>query len=493
MPGITSVVNSSLAEGEFTSSLKHALVRPLLKKKNLPLVLKNYRPVSNLSFISKIIEKCVALQVTEYTMKNGLCEKMQSAYRTGHSTETAILKVKSDLLHHISNQQVTALILLDLSAAFDTVDHGILLERLATRFHITDTVLKWFKEYLTSRTQSVIIDGSESTCVHLCQGVPQGSVLGPLCFTYYTMPIGDICRRHNINYHLYADDTQLYLTFDGGNNISYTEALDRLNLCISDIKTWMCKNKLKLNSDKTEAIFIGTWQQLKKCEDFTKLPQKIGNETIQPVTSVRDLGFMLDNVLKGEEHVKKICAECTGTLKTIMKIRNNINTETCKLLVNGLVTSRLDYCNSSLSGVPDFLLDRLQSVQNMACRTVLQLRKYDHISKPLMSLHWLKIKERINFKIALLAHKCIHQDAPQYLKDLLPKNVINKRALRSAESFKLDVSSCKSAHCRDGAFQHTAPSIWNSLPPTIRCIRTIVSFKKHLKTYFFTKSHPYQA
>ena len=207
--GITSIVNASLQSGNFTSNLKKALIRPLLKKSNLPTIFKNYRPVSNLCFISKIIEKCVAKQVHEHASQHQLGEKFQSAYKSHHSTETAIVKVKSDILEKISKKKVTALILLDLSAAFDTVDHQILLDRLKTRFGISGIPLKWFQDYLTERHQQVVIDGSKSEPVLLKQGVPQGSVLGPLCFTYYTAPLGDICRKHNIIFHLYADDTTI--------------------------------------------------------------------------------------------------------------------------------------------------------------------------------------------------------------------------------------------------------------------------------------------
>ena len=162
----------------------------MLKISYLPPVFKNFRPVSNLSFVSKIIEKCVAKQISGFVNEIGLGEPLQSAYKSKHSTETTILKVNSDILENIANKQVTALVLIGLSAAFDTVSYHILLHRLEKRFGITGTALNWFREYLCDRSQQVIGD-AQSNSVVLKQRVPQGSVLGPLCFTYYTAPLGD--------------------------------------------------------------------------------------------------------------------------------------------------------------------------------------------------------------------------------------------------------------------------------------------------------------
>ena len=164
--------------------------------------------VSNLSFISKLIERAVCDQLLEYTATTGKIEGMQSAYRTDHSIEMALLKVKTDILNDMDNKKVNFLILLDLSAAFDMVSFHLLMNRLLNRFGITGTVLQWIDSYLTDRTQKVMIDEFSSDPVMLKRGVPQGSVLGPILYTLFTSPVGDISRSHNVGYHRFADDTQ---------------------------------------------------------------------------------------------------------------------------------------------------------------------------------------------------------------------------------------------------------------------------------------------
>ena len=215
---IVSVGNTSLTQGIFPDGLKEALVKPLLKKSNLELLKSNYQPVSNLTFISKVIEHCAAYLMTKHIEENHLLESNQSAYHANHSTETVILKVKADILHAMDKQEVSCLVLLDLSAAFDSTDHLILLKHLENHFGIIGVALKWIKSYLTGRTQMVVIgdknsDGAWSDPVDLDFGVPQGSVLGLVLFTMYTSPLGSICRSNSVEFQLFADDQQLYLSF----------------------------------------------------------------------------------------------------------------------------------------------------------------------------------------------------------------------------------------------------------------------------------------
>jgi hypothetical protein len=245
---ISELFNRSLNDGYIPPSQKSAYVTPHLKKKGLDVNdSKNFRPVSNLSFLSKLLERVVSAQLNTYLNVTGTLPSTQSAYRKFHSTETALLKVFSDLCHAIDDGNTCLLGLLDLSAAFDTVDHNILLSRLDLSFGVKGSVLQWFSSYLSDRTQTVQVAGCSSTKSPLKCGVPQGSILGPLLFIIYTSPVTDIVRRHGLMSHCYADDTQLYFYCSPAQLDGLVLTLSN---CVSELERWMASNRLNLTVKK---------------------------------------------------------------------------------------------------------------------------------------------------------------------------------------------------------------------------------------------------
>ena len=480
LPPVTVIVNKSLSSGYVPPSFKSARVTPLLKKAKLDRnVYKNYRPVSQLPFLGKLLERCCLAQVQNYFIENGLYSDAQSAYRSNHSTETALLRVKNDILHGLDQHQEAALILLDLSAAFDTIDHSILLERLEKRYGIRSVVLSWFRSYLTSRTQTVVIGDSESRPRELVYGVPQGSVAGAPLFTFYSAPLSDVIKAHNINHVMYADDTQLYLLFKPSDRDS---AIHRLEQCVKDIKEWAVINKLQFNDQKTEVLHITS--RFKDTESLQAV--KIGDSVVDTCSNARNLGVVFDDHLTFEAHISNILRTGWACVYKLGKIRRYLNKSCSEKLVHAFITSRLDSCNSLLADLPIKQIQRLQRLQNAAARLITRSKRREHITPILAELHWLPVCQRIKYKILLLVFKCLHDMGPSYLACFV-KRYEPVRPLRSASQNLLMRSSVMPRTVTYGArvFAIYGPTLWNSIPNELRCITTVGAFKKALKTFLF--------
>ena len=250
-------VNLSFNTAIVPTAFKEAFVDPILKKDSLDHeVFKNFRPISNLSFISKATVKAVAVRLNHHLEDASLHDTFQSAYKKGHNTETAPARIHNDILRAIDDGKCVILVLLHLSAAFDTVDHDILITRLKHRFGITGKALGWIQSYLSERTQFVKIGAERSSSRNLFCGISQGSVLGPILYSMYTSPLTDIVSKHNMNHHFYADDSQIYLSFKPSAAGEPTTSKLRIESCIHDVNNWMSANKLLLNHDKTELLVL---------------------------------------------------------------------------------------------------------------------------------------------------------------------------------------------------------------------------------------------
>jgi hypothetical protein len=487
---ITDLINLSLSQGIFPECLKHAVVRPLLKKVKLdPEINKNYRPVSNLSYLGKLIESAASRQIIEHCELTSNLEVNQNAYRRGRNTETALLRVHTDIINAMDKGRVTCVILLDLSAAFDTVNHDLLLERLQFRFGIGGRVASWLKSYLVGRRQQVVIDSVFSESSTLQYGVPQGSVLGPLLYTLYTTPVGDICCENGISFQIYADDTQNYISF----SVNETAAnLTRMQKCVSQLKTWMTHNMLKLNTDKTEIIFFGGKVQLNRLrQSYAETAEmNLCGDMIKPATSVRNLGFFMDELAGSTTHINKVTSACWAILRNLFRVRHSLDIATRKLLVVGLIFSKIDYCNSLLLGAKKSDLHKLQLVQNTCARFISNRRKFDHISDVMCNYHWLKIDYRILFKVALIMFDYASQnkEAPQdNLKDLIQANPNPIRTRHGV--LNMYIPGCRLENTKRRSLTYAGPKIWNDLPNSLKSMDSKQQFKHALKTYFFTKCY----
>ena len=482
-PVITNLVNQSLSSGIFPSTFKRAIVHPLLKKPSLsPNDFSNYRPISNLNFVSKILERVILDRLNSHLSFYNLLLPYQSAYRKFHSTETALLTVHNNIICAMDQGKVTALVMLDLSAAFDTVDHTILLHRLEHWFGISGIALELFKSYLNSRTQSVMCNGVHSELSELNFGVPQGSVLGPLLFTLYTAPLGSLLSGFPINYHLYADDTQLFISFD---DESSSSSLESLSACLQKIQSWMHNNKLALNPSKTEFLLLGTPYYLNKFNHINSV--KFGDTFVTQGQSVRNLGIIFDKSMSFTDQINHVCKISHFQIRDLRRIRDIVPRSALISLANALVTSRLDYCNSLYNGITKANIQKLQRIQNSIARAITKTPKYDHIRPILKNLHWLPVEQRITFKTGLLTYKALQTSQPQYLKSMLnhPKH---SHSTRSANSL-LDVPRTNN-EIGKRAFSVAGPKVWNSLPLSVRTANSLSTFKSRLKTHLFLLAFP---
>ena len=478
---VTTIVNDSLISGVMPLCFRQAIISPLIKKPNLDQnELKNYRPVSNLSFLSKVIEKAVSAQLTEHLLNNSLFEPHQSAYRKFHNTETALVKITNDLLLSADERKVSVLALLDLSAAFDTIDHSLLIQRLELDFGLKGNVLNWFRTYLEDRTQCVKIGTSFSSSVPLPFGVPQGSVLGPLLYTLYTVPLGQIIRKHGLNYHFYADDTQLYLCIEPSDVHDLIFSVEK---CIDDIKQWMHDNKLKLNDEKTEVILINPKHYEIPFDHLT-----IGTENIDFADSAKNLGVYIDKDLSMECHISNLSKAVYLEIRKIKTMSRFVSQSCLKTLATSFILSRIDYCNALFKNLNKYQIESLQKLQNFAAKVVLGKSLYDHVTPCLIELHWLPVAYRIDFKISLLTFKCLNGLAPSYLSSLI--EIYNpNRNLRSASKFLLKEKVSNFKKIGEKCFSFSAPKVWNKLPISIRSETSIETFKRKLKTFYFQEAY----
>uniref|UniRef100_A0A8C8DHB1 Reverse transcriptase domain-containing protein n=1 Tax=Oryzias sinensis TaxID=183150 RepID=A0A8C8DHB1_9TELE len=393
----------------------------------------NYRPVSNLPFLGKLIEKLVFIQLHDFLNEHNVLEKCPSGFRTGHSTETALLKILNDLRHNYDSQKLSVLVLLDLSAAFDTVDHQILIDRLRSRVGLSGTALNWFHSYLTDRHFFVSMDTRSSGVHEIGCGVPQGSILGPMLFNLNMLPLGDVIRRHGVDFHSYADDTQLYIAVSPDD----LEPVNTLLNCILDIKLWMAENFLQLNQDKTEVLIIGP-------EDKREMIiPKLRN--FKSSQCVRNLGVLFDSELNFTPHIRNIVKTGFYHLKNIARVRPFLPLASTEVLMHAFIFSRLDYCNALLSGLPKKSISNLQLLQNSAARVLTRTRGREHITLVLKSLHWLPVRFRIDFKVLLMVYKCFYGLGPSYLNDIILKYE-PLQTLRSSGTGLLVVPKVRTRH-----------------------------------------------
>ena len=465
---ITHIVNNSFVTNTFARAWKTAEVTPILKCGN-PDVPNNYRPISLLPIVSKVTERLVHGQLMEHLIRNNKLAAHQSGNRKLHSTETALLYVTDQLLQAMDNKKVSIMVLLDMSKAFDSIRHDILLSKLQN-LDFSQGALNWFQSYLSNRQQCVRIGDAVSKVLPLEFGVPQGSILGPVLFTIYVNDLLSVPKR--CLSASYVDDCKLYLSFSPA---ELPTSILALNEDLTRISQWCCKNSLLINPDKTKVLAVGLPQLLKKLSSFSIT---LFDKEITPVPVVKDLGVLLDTHLSYNQHITEIASKCLFKLYQINRIKHLLDRKTLLLVINSFVFSKLQYCSTVWSNTSSSNIDKLQKVQNFAGRIILGLRKYDHISDGLRSLKWLPIREKLILNDATMMHKCINKLVPDYLADMFKsRSQVHNRQTRSSGA--LDIPLCRlSTGQRSFAFR--GAKLWNSLNDDIKSLKCPRNFRRHL-------------
>ena len=296
-----------------------------------------------------------------------------------HSTETALLYVTSAIKTAMDNKQGTTLVLVDFSAAFDTINHDILIKRLRLRYGFVGKALDWIISYLQEWTQRIVIGGHSSSTTTLTASVPQGSVLGPLLFSLYVQPIDDIIRAHGLFFHHYANDLQIY-SHVNLNPSALAAVVQQMEDCLDDIKQWMAWNSKCMNDGKTQNLSIVP-KSAAALVDGSVI--RVGVSTITASRCGRNIGVFIDRHLDMKKQVSQAVSACSFYLRHINQISHFLPKPTKERVINAIITSRLDYCNALLYGTSVVNIACLQRIHNSAARLILRCPRSES-ARPLL-------------------------------------------------------------------------------------------------------------
>jgi len=463
-PPLLNVINASIVSGIFPDKWKVACVVPLHKAgdRNLP---SNYRPISLLPIMSKIAERVVCTQLSNYLTSNHLLSDSQYAYRRGHSTEDAVLDAVSWAAGKIDGGQLASITTIDLSKAFDSVDHGVLLRKLAWY----GVPSHWFRSYLSGRGQ-MVRGGSEVRPVDF--GVPQGSIIGPILFSLVVADLPSFLPHGRMI--CYADDTQL-LDSSLPDSGSMLQLKIRIEESMASVHNWFKTNSLKMNASKTDFILLGTKNSLRKAANFQL---DFSGSTFASSDAIKLLGVIVDQALTWDQHISVVVRRCYCILVSLNRFRRHFSTEALITIIQAHVFSQIIYCLPIWGGAADYQLHRVQKVINFAARVVTGVRRRDHITPALNSLHWSRIGELVEERDCLKVYRALNDpDAPAAVRSMFTRRSdVATRETRLTCTERLHLPRVRLSSTQK-CFAYRAASEWNSLP----CEATNASNVKKIK------------
>ncbi|XP_061773774.1 probable RNA-directed DNA polymerase from transposon BS isoform X1 [Nerophis ophidion] len=479
-PIITHIINLSIKQGQVPKDFKIARVTPLYKKGS-KLEPGNYRPVSILSSISKVMEKIVYEQVDRYLATNKLMYKFQSGFRTNHSTDTCLLYLTDHIKHEVDAGKYCGMVMLDIQKAFDTVNHAILFDKLRA-IGFDETSSSWMQSYLEGRKQVVEVNSTMSPPLSVSCGVPQGSILGPLLFLIYVNDMPSACH---CELFLFADDSALLVSGKDKSQVEQILSAELLNIC-----TWLADNKLSIHLGKTESILFGSHIKLKKVSDFTI---KVGDIVITRKDEITYLGSILEANLSCDKMATKVIKKVNQRTRFLYRISSLVNKNTLRILAGTLIQPFFDYaCTSWYPSTSKTLKSRLQTFQNKLIRLLLDLHPRSHLNPTHFSkVGWLRVEDRVKQLALSLVYKIRYTSLiPKYMSNYF-LNVNDRHNHNTRGSSTNHVKPRFRSNKGLNSFSFYATSMWNALPTGVKVSASLYSFKTALKQHLQATSTLY--
>ena len=494
IPALTHIINLSILTQQFPTSWKTAKIIPLYKKDD-PLSPKNYRPVAILPILSKVLEKAVFLQIVDYMDSNHLIHPNHHGFRAGHSTTTGLIQMYDAWVEALDCDKYTGACFLDLSEAFDIVDHPLLMEKLKL-YGFSENSLSWVGSYLTGRSQTVYIESFLSKVLLVPTSVPQGSILGPLLYIIFTNELPELVHDHEAqgtkpynmkctpcgNLCCYADDS----TFSYSSS-SIQEISDKISENYTGIAQFMSNNKLKLNGDKTHLMLLATDHAWRHKLDENSLSLNTGNEIISTSKSEKLLGGLINQNLKWTDHIllneESLLKKLGTRLNALKQMGKVADFKTRKMLANGLFMSKLVYLMPLWGGCDKFLIKALQIVQNKAARSVTKLGIFTPVRTLLKQCGWLSVNQLVFFHTVVLLYKTLQNQSPEYLLSMAGTEYNYKSRAKDEGKLRVVPGYKIESDLNIKSYRWRSIKCWNQLPQDITSTINLYKFKVKLKAW----------
>ena len=471
-PILSCLINECFSTGIFPKCLKLARVTPIFKGGD-PLSPSEWRPISIVSVLSKIIEKLVCTRLNKYLLKNNILTKNQFGFRSGHSTAHAILNINEQILANGDAHRHTISVFLDLSKAFNCVNHDILIGKLQ-RYGVTGISLDFFRSYLTDQYQFTRINGQDSNWRRITCGVPQGSVLGPLLFIIY---MNDLSHVSRFSVSLFADDTCLVLSHKDLKHLEFT-----CNQELKIIEDWFKANRLTANQKKASKFMLTTGKNKSALPD---IELKMGNTTLEKVKTMKYLGVMLDEDFNWSAHVTQLKSKLASSVGILSKLKYYLNTKILIQVYHALIGSRLHYAIACWGAAAQTVIQPIKVLQNRAVRFISKTSRYTKLDIAYLNLRLLKFDDLYQFNLAKFMHSYTLGTLPPFFTNFIQSSSdIHNYPTHFATTNTFRPLRCNKT-VTQRSIRHRAPSHWNQLPLQIRN-SSKSKFKKEYKKHVFS-------